>query len=43
MIKLESQSKRIFLVKFTLKNGEEAYLLSVMFSKIILRYVKLKT
>ena len=43
MIKLELQSKRIFLVKFTLKNVEETYLLSVMFSKIILRHVKFKT
>ena len=31
MVKLESQSKRIFLVKFTLKNGEETFIIGYVF------------
>ena len=33
---------RIFLVNFTLKIGQEKYLLSILFWKLILGHIKLK-
>ena len=43
MIEPESQSIRIFLVTFTLKIGQEKYLLSILFWKLILGLIKLQS
>ena len=42
MIESESLSIRIFLVKITLKIGQEYYFLSILFWKLILTLIKLK-
>ena len=42
MIESESLSIRIFLVKITLKIGQEQYFLSILFWKLILTLIKLK-
>ena len=42
MIELELLSIKIFLVKVTLKIGQEKYLLSILFLKLILGLIKLK-
>ena len=42
MIESELLSIRIFLVKVTLKIGQQKYLLPILFSKLILRLIKLK-
>ena len=38
----ELLSIRLFLVKVTLKTGQEKYLLLILFWKLILGYIKLK-
>ena len=43
MIESESQSVRIFSVQVTLKFGQEKYLSLILFWKLILGYMKLKT
>ena len=42
MVELELLSIRIFLVKVTLKIGQENYLLSILFWKLILGLMNLK-
>ena len=42
MIELESQSKWVFLVKATLKIGQEKYLFLILFWKLILGHIKLR-
>ena len=42
MTESESLSIRIFLVKITLKIGQEYYFLSILFWKLILTLIKLK-
>ena len=42
MIESESHRSRIFLVKVTLKIGQEKYLLSILFWKLIQRHIKFK-
>ena len=42
MIESDSLSIRIFLVKITLKIGQEYYFLSILFWKLILTLIKLK-
>ena len=42
MIEPEILSIRIFLVKVTLKIGQEKYLLSILFSKLTFGLIKLK-
>ena len=41
LLESEFPSLRIFLVKVTLKNGQEKYLLSILFWKQILRVINL--